>query len=191
MTETFDLVRVQRLLARTPTTVRDLLTGLPPGAMQFREAPDSWTPLEILGHLADGEILDWIPRVEIILSAAEPKAFQPFDREGGLNRYRGWTVEALLDEFARLRSQNVATLAELRLTPAQLQAQGTHPELGRVTLEQLLATWITHDLAHVAQISRVLVRYFGCHVGPWTAYFSLLRDRTAAAASAAAPEEAR
>src|SRR5262249_43430819 len=100
-----------------------------------------------------------------------------FDRDGGFVRYRGWTAAALLDEFARLRAANLTELAGLTLTPEALRREGVHPEFGPVTLQQLLATWATHDLAHVAQIARVLVRHRGPDVGPWAKYFSLLRER--------------
>jgi hypothetical protein len=80
-----------------------------------------------------------------------------------------------LTEIERLRAGNLAYLRTLNLSAADLQRTAIHPGLGVVTLHQLLATWATHDLAHVAQISRVMVRYFGEHVGPWREYFSLLK----------------
>jgi hypothetical protein len=33
---------------------------------------------------------------------------------------------------------------------------------------------MVHDLAHIAQISRSLIRFFGPDVGPWKKYFSIL-----------------
>jgi hypothetical protein len=170
----FDLTETSEALARTPVTLRRLIEELPDTALVYREAPNAWTPIEVLCHLADGEITDWMPRVKVIVSAAADRRFAPYDREGGFARYRGWDAPALLDEFERRRGENLATLDAFHIEPGQLGATGIHPEFGAVTLEQLLATWITHDFAHLSQISRIGTRFFGRHVGPWTKYFSLL-----------------
>ena len=115
-----------------------------------------------------------MPLVERILSGGG--RFAPYDREGGFARYRGWTAEALVGEFGQLRRANLEALARLDLTAPHLRLTGEHPEFGTVTMEQLLATWAAHDMAHVAQLSRILTRAFGRHVGPWTRYFSILKD---------------
>jgi uncharacterized damage-inducible protein DinB len=175
MADMQDLQEVHALLARTPGVLRSLMAMAPPDALAFREAPGTWNPLEVLCHVADAEVHDWMPRVEIILSGSQ-HPFTPFDREAGLARYGGWTIDALLRELERLRADNLDRLAGFGMTASDLERAGMHPERGAVTLRQLLACWVTHDLAHVAQISRVLVRYFGREVGPWRAYFSLLRQ---------------
>jgi len=118
-----------------------------------------------------------MPRIEKILSGGG--RFMPFDREGGLVRYRGWTAEALVGEFGQLRRANLEKLDNLRLSAPHLALTGQHPEFGAVTLGQLLACWATHDMAHVAQLSRLLTRSFGRHVGPWRKYFSLLQGDAA------------
>jgi hypothetical protein len=128
----------------------------------------------VLCHVTDGEVTDWMPRIASILAPGRPAPFTPFDREAGFRVYDGWSTAALLDELARLRAENLARLASFGLQDADFERIGLHPELGPVTLGQLLACWATHDLAHVAQITRALVRYLGPHVGPWTKYFSLL-----------------
>jgi hypothetical protein len=115
----------------------------------------------------------WRPRVAAIVAGGEAR-FAPFDRLGGHRTYGGWPTGALLDEFDRLRRDNLAYLAQLNLDEAALTRTGIHPEFGTVTLGQLLACWVVHDLAHISQISRILVRRAGPEVGPWKKYFSLL-----------------
>jgi hypothetical protein len=171
----FSAREVQTTLSRTHAILDGLTAHASPDALVFREAPGTWNALEILSHVTDGEITDWMPRVRIVLAASGDRRFTPFDREGGFVRYRGWSAAALLAEFATLRARNLTELDGLRITPEQLRLEGLHPEFGAVTLQQLLATWVTHDLAHVAQLARVLVRYTGRDVGPWAKYFSLLR----------------
>jgi uncharacterized damage-inducible protein DinB len=130
----------------------------------------------VLCHLAHGETDDWIPRVRIILEHGASRPFVPFDREAGFAKYVGWSADALLDELARLRAANLRALDALALRPEQMALPGLHPTLGPVTLGELLACWITHDMAHLAQIARALTRHHGGFVGPWRAVFSLLRE---------------
>ena len=169
---------VRPVLSRTPGIVRGLIEGAPAAALNFHERTGAWSPVEVLCHLADGEITDWVPRLELMLSGSQPARFEPFDREGGLGRYAGWPAARLLDEFEQLRARNLARLDALRIVDADSERTAVHPDpdLGTVTLTQLLACWAVHDLAHVAQITRSLVRHRGPGVGPWRKYFSLLSD---------------
>jgi hypothetical protein len=168
---------VRDSLAQTPRIVEGLIAAAPGEALTWREADGAWNAVEVLCHIADGEIADWMPRIEKILSGGG--RFTPFDREGGLLRYRGWTAEALVGEFGQLRRANLEKLANLNLTAPHLRLTGEHPEFGPVTLAELLACWATHDMAHIAQLSRLLTRSFGRHVGPWRKYFSLLNGDAA------------
>jgi DinB superfamily len=173
--DSLELEDIRATLSGTPAVLRSLLTMAPEGALSFHEAPDTWNPFEVLCHVTDAELYAWLPRVAIIMSADGDRRFTPFDREAGFSHYRGWTLDALLREFERLRADNLDRLAQFNLSAADLARTGIHPEFGPVTLRQLLACWVTHDLAHVTQIARVLVRCVGRDVGPWRAYFSLLR----------------
>ena len=168
---------VRQSLAQGPRIVEGLIAAAPREALTWREAPGTWNIVEVLCHVADGEITDWMPRLELILSGGG--RFAPFDREGGFTRYRGWTAEALVGEFGQLRRANLEKLETLNLSASHLALRGVHPEFGPVTLEQLLACWATHDMAHIAQISRLLTRAFGRQVGPWKKYFSLLQGEVA------------
>jgi hypothetical protein len=177
MDQTISYTDIRARLEDLPGTLRRLLGGASAEALNFREEPGTWTAIEVLGHLADGELHDWMPRVGIIMSTADDKRFTPFDREHGLPRYAAGDIAPALDDFERLRRESVAALDALSIQETDLDRQGQHPTFGAVTLRQLLACWVTHDYAHIAQISRVLTRYYGQHVGPWTAFFSLLKDR--------------
>ena len=167
---------VQSVLSRTPSILRALIEGAPAAAIDFHEQAGAWSAKQVLCHVCEGEITDWIPRIEIILAPDGSKAFSPFDREGGFVRYAGWSVSALLDEFERLRKTNLARLAGMKLSATDLERTGEHPDLGVVTLAQLLACWATHDLAHIEQITRGFVRHWGPDVGPWRKYYRLLAD---------------
>jgi hypothetical protein len=171
----YSIVEGVELLLATPATLRALTVGAPAPALRFREQRSAWTIVEVVSHMADAEVVDWVPRLELIMSDRPDRTFAPFDRQGGFTRYKGWKLGALVDEFDRLRRGNVERLLAYRLRPEDLQRTGEHPELGTVTLEQLLACWSTHDCAHLAQISRILTRYFGADVGPWSQFFSLLK----------------
>ncbi len=169
-----DLRQICPVLERTPATLRALLAGLPERWTDATEGPGSWSPYDIIGHLIHGERTDWIPRARIILAQGEDRRFAPFDREAMRREGGGASLETLLDEFARWRLENLATLDGWKLTEVQLALTGEHPEFGTVTLGQLLATWVTHDLGHIAQIVRVMARQQRDAVGPWRAYLTVL-----------------
>lgn len=171
----FQLDHAKQILARTPTTVRSLLRDLHPDWLYANEGGETWSPFDVLGHLIHGEETDWIPRARIILSDGEGRAFEPFDRFAMFENSKGKSLEELLSEFERLREQNLDELEKMSLTPEMFEKRGTHPELGVVTLGQLLSTWVVHDLNHIGQIVRVMAKQYGESVGPWRAYLGILR----------------
>jgi len=173
---TFDLNHGLAVLERTPTVLRELLDGLPDDWVRGDEGPDTWSPFDVVGHLIDGEEEDWVTRARIILDQGESVEFEPFDRFRHLERNVGRTLTELLDEFERLRMGNLNDLRVLDLSEEQLELRGVHPEFGSVTLGQLLATWVVHDMTHLAQISRVMAKQYDEAVGPWKAYLTVLNS---------------
>lgn len=172
--DAFDLAEGRAVLARTPAALRALLDGLDDAWVRATEGPDTWSPFDVLGHMLHGERTDWIPRARIILAQGDDRRFAPFDRTAMFRASDGKSAAALLDEFAAARRESLATLDGWRLTAAQLALTGEHPAFGPVTLRQLLATWVAHDLGHVAQVVRVMAKRYGDAVGPWRAYLSIL-----------------
>ena len=173
MTE-FNLAEAIAVLSRTPAALDALLRGLPDSWVRGNEGKDTWSAFDIVGHLIVGERTDWMPRARIILENGEARPFDPFDRFAQAKESQGKSLPQLLDGFARLRSENLASLQSLNLQPEDLTRRGRHPELGVVTLSQLLATWAVHDLTHVHQLSRVLAQQYRDAVGPWSAYLGVL-----------------
>ena len=166
------------LLARTPDTVRVLLEDLPPDLLHADEGEGTFSPFSVLGHLIQGEIDDWIPRARWILEHGRDRPFPPFDRFAHIRRTRGRPLDEMLSEFEALRETGLAALRNVIESEVDLEAGGLHPELGEVTLRQLLTTWAVHDLNHIGQIARVVARQFEDEVGPWKAYLPiLLHDR--------------
>jgi hypothetical protein len=164
------------MLTRTPSAVDGLLRGLPEGWIAAHEGGDSWSPFDIVGHLIQGERNNWMPRVRTLLEHGESRAFDTFDRLSQFKEPGARDLPGLLDDFAAARRQSLRELAALGLTGADLDRRGRHPEFGVVTLRQLLATWVAHDLDHVVQISRVLARQYTEEVGPWRVYLRVIRD---------------
>ncbi|HEX5574659.1 MAG TPA: DinB family protein, partial [Gemmatimonadales bacterium] len=147
---------------------------LPESWNTSNEGPDTWSPFDVVGHLIHGERTDWIPRIELLLAHGENRAFTPFDRFAQFRDSRGKSLHQLLDTFAELRASNVERLVSLQLTSKDLERRGRHPELGQVTLGQLIATWVVHDLNHIGQIARVMSRQYQSEVGPWIEYLPIL-----------------
>lgn len=170
----FDAARDRALLERTPILLTAWLGGLDPRWLEARDGPQGWSVREVLGHLVHGEETDWMPRARLLLEHGEARAFEPFERTAQQRRFAGHSADALLELFATRRAESLAALDALPLGPEELRRTGTHPELGRVTLDQLLCTWAVHDQAHTAQIARALAKVHAEDVGPWKAYIGLL-----------------
>jgi hypothetical protein len=163
------------LLTRTPAALNALLRGLPEMWTLRDEGENTWSAFDIVGHLIHGERTDWMPRVKMILEFGETRAFEPFDRRAQMRESQGKSLEQLLDEFARQRSENLRKLRTLNLRQQELGLRGRHPDLGPVTLSELLATWAVHDLTHLHQISRVMALQYREAVGPWTKFLGVLQ----------------
>jgi hypothetical protein len=164
------------ILERTPASLHALLDDLPETWVRATEGDGTWSPHDVIGHLIHGERTDWIPRTRHIL-AGETRPFESFDRTAQFATSHGTSMGELLATFADLRRANVVTLLGMKLTDDDLARTGLHPELGNVTLGQLLATWVVHDLDHVAQVVRTMAKVYAKSTGPWSAYLSILRDR--------------
>jgi hypothetical protein len=171
----FDLTTGTAVLERTPRVLRAMLGGLPRELVRATEGPDTWSAFDVVGHLIHGDRCDWIARARMILAQGPERRFRPFDRTAMFRASQGKTLDDLLDEFASVRAENLATLAAWRLSEDQFDLTGEHPEFGTVTLRQLLATWVTHDLTHIAQITRVIAKHYGDAVGPWRTFLSVLK----------------
>ncbi len=169
----FTIDKSIEILERTPVVIEKLLGGLNDEWLCANEGKDTWSPFDVVGHLIQGEKEDWIPRMKIILSDGPNKKFTPFDRFKQFNDDIGKTMTQLIDEFAALRKQNLAILKSTTLDEMALTKKGIHPEFGEVTLKQLLSTWVTHDLAHLCQITRTMAKQYKEEMGPWPKYFSI------------------
>jgi hypothetical protein len=170
----FQLTDALEVLERTPATFRALLGGMSEAWTAPNEGPETFSAFDNVGHLIHGERTDWIPRARIILEQGPSRRFEPYDRFAQKRESQGKSLAELLDEFALLRAENLETLRGWQLTDRELALQGEHPELGTVTLRQLLATWVAHDLGHIAQTARVLAKQYRDEVGPWRAYLPVL-----------------
>jgi hypothetical protein len=170
----FELEHAIPILRRTPATLKSLLLHLPEPWILQNEGPETWSPNDVLGHLIHGEHTDWIPRAKVILEHGEAQAFEPFDRFAMFDESKGKSLADLLDIFAQLRARNLDELEGMNLRPDLLEKRGMHPELGAVTMRQLLSTWVVHDLGHIQQVVRVMAKQYRDEVGPWRAYLSVL-----------------
>jgi hypothetical protein len=173
----FSLPDALPVLERTPRVLDAWLRGLPDGWTKQNEGGETWSPYDVVGHLIVGERTDWIPRTQRILEQGESVPFDKFDRfahfEEGFRQSEGKSLDSLLDEFAAARAESLRQLRGLKL---ELDKKGRHPELGIVTLRNLLATWVAHDLTHISQITRVMAHQYREEVGPWVQYLGVLKS---------------
>jgi hypothetical protein len=170
----FVIEEAAALLGRTPAVLDALLRGLPDTWTRAHEGGETWSPFDVVGHLVHGEQTDWLPRARIILNDGDSRTFDPYDRFAQFSKSAGRTLPELLDQFAQLRAANLRDLLAMALTNDDLDRAGRHPAFGPVTLRQLLATWVAHDLDHIIQVSRILARQYAGEVGPWQAYLRVI-----------------
>ena len=170
----FQIEQAVEILRQTPETLNSLLGNLS-DTWTEKEDSETWSPFDIVGHFIHGEETDWIPRAEIILAQGENRTFVPFDRFAQFEESKEKSLSELLETFAALRKENIEKLQKMNLTGEQLKLKGIHPELGEVNLEQLLSTWVVHDLTHIRQITIVLAKKYSENVGVWKEYLSILQ----------------
>lgn len=163
------------LLERTPGALDELLRGLPDSWTNANEGYGTWTALEVINHLIDCELVNWMPRLRHLLAAGESEPFKPFDRTGFKADTEPPSLAKSLSEFTRLRAGNLEDLRALGLTTDDLEKRGKHPTFGAVTASQLLATWAVHDMTQLHQISRILAHQYQEAVGPWRQYLGVLQ----------------
>ena len=171
----FALSKSIEILERTPAVLIAMLQNISPDWTSNNEGGETWSVYDIVGHLIQGEKTDWIPRMEIILSDKPDKTFEPFNRFAQFEESKGASLTELLDEFKRLRENNIERLSSKKLTDKNFDEKGIHPVFGEITLSQLLSTWTVHDLNHIAQISRVMAKQYKAEVGPWVEYLKILQ----------------
>ena len=164
-----------QILERTPRVLKTLLSGLDDAWTMQNEGENTWSAYDVMGHLIHGETTDWIQRLEIILDTNSDHKFKPFDRFAQFEESKGKTLDQLLDEFEKRRMQNLEKFKSLNLNESHLDMPGIHPAFGNVTMRQLLATWVAHDLGHTGQIVRVMAKQYKEEVGPWVEYLRILK----------------
>jgi hypothetical protein len=170
----YNLERSYQILGRTPSVLKTLLTGLDNEWTMNNEGPETFSPYDVIGHLIHGEKTDWAARTKIILEFGLSKPFTPWDRFAQYKESKGKTLDQLLRQFKKVRKNNIDWLRSLNLSETDLDKKGTHPSLGEVTLRNLLATWVVHDLTHIAQITRVMAKQYKEEMGPWPEFFRIL-----------------
>lgn len=170
----YSLERSYEILDRTPAVLQALLSGLPDDWVMPNEGPETFSPYDVIGHLVHGEKTDWTVRTKLILDFGITKTFEKYDRFAQYEESKGKSLQQLLDEFAALRKENMIWFKALNLTETDLDRKGMHPVLGEVTLRNLLATWVVHDLTHMAQITRVMAKQYKSEMGPWPQFFRIL-----------------
>jgi len=171
----FELKQATEILSQTPFTLQRMLEALSDNWTQTSSDRESWGVYDVIGHLIHGEETDWIPRAEIMLAQGENRTFVPFDRVAQFEGAKDRSLADLLTEFAYLRNTNLERLTRMELSEEHLSLKGMHPKLGEVSMAQLLATWVVHDLNHIAQVSKILAKKYDVEVGPWREYLSILK----------------
>lgn len=171
----FDIDKAIEVLERTPSVIKSLLSEISDEWTLNNEGENTWSPYDVVGHLVHGEKTDWMPRLEMVLANSETKTFEPYNRFAQFEMSKGKSLATLLSEFESFRKQNIDTLKAQNISEKDLSKIANHPSLGRVTLKNLLAAWVVHDLGHITQISRVMAKQYKDEIGPWSKYLTIVK----------------
>jgi hypothetical protein len=172
----FETEKAYPVLDRTPVVLLSLLSGLDEQWIINNEGPETFSPFDVVGHLIHGEKTDWPNRVRLILEKGTTSPFIPYDRFAMYKESEGKSLDQLLKEFEALRKKNMEWMRSLNLSEQDLAKKGIHPNFGEVTMSQLIAAWVVHDLTHIAQIVRVMGKQYKEAVGPWVAFLRVLNS---------------
>ena len=170
----FDLNKSYEILEKTPTVIRNILSGISDDWIINNEGPETFSPYDVVGHLIHGEKTDWPARIQMILEHGVSKTFVPYERFAMYEESEGKSIQSLMDEFEGVRKKNLEWLKSLNLKEADFDKLGVHPKFGQVSLRQLLSTWVIHDLTHLSQITRVMAKQYKSEMGPWLEYFRIM-----------------
>jgi hypothetical protein len=169
-----DLERYAKILSRTPDLLRRLLGDLPDALLEANYGAGTWSAREVMSRMIYEEQYEWIPSARRLMDGEDVIPPEFVDHNGRRALFRHETPDKLLERFASLREANLAKLHSMSIGPGDLARRGRHPDLGFVTLGQLLATWMVHDLCHIANICKAMALACSQEAGPWQAYLSIL-----------------
>jgi hypothetical protein len=142
------------ILASTPEKLKREIASMSLPEMKKRPAAHKWSVQEVLAHLEDIEEVGMRARVAAMIEADNP-TLPLVDQEKRAEemKYNRTNPMKSLTGFTRQRQANLKWLKKLR--PAQLKRQGTHPEVGAISVEELVTEWAFHDLGHLKQILEI------------------------------------
>ena len=137
-----------------PKRLAAAVSGVAETVLQRRPAPGKWSIHEIVGHLADAEVI-FAYRFRQVLADKDPK-FAPIDQDAW-TQHLGYTEAAIPELIAQFGVNRFHNLRLLRRAGLEaFNKSGFHPERNRqVTLEEMLQYWVGHGTNHLAQIERL------------------------------------
>src|SRR3990170_2694517 len=129
---TMDRADIVAALRALPDQVEELLRGLSDDQLRRRPAPSEWSLLELCCHLRDAAEIEGL-RIRRLVEEDEP-SIEPYDQEA-LARERNYQGDDPRRALTALRAFWGGLAYQLeRLSEAQWQRAGIHPEQGRVTV---------------------------------------------------------
>lgn len=169
----FTLEKSLEILENTPNAISALLQHLSEEWTNNNEGENTWTAKEVVAHLIICEETDWLPRIKIILN--NPKTvFSPIDMQAHFELAKHYSMTELLIQFSTQRKKGIKAIKEMNLQQNDFLKTGTHPVAGKIMLQELIATWATHDLTHIAQIARIMAKQNRESVGNFKQFLTIL-----------------
>lgn len=171
----FSLEKSLEILERTPNVISAMLQNLSEHWTNYNEGENTWTAKEVVAHLIICEETDWLPRIKIILNSPET-VFSPIDMQAHFKIAKDNELQTLLNQFEEHRKLGLNELKSFELSDSDFLKTGIHPKCGAVTLQQVISTWVAHDMSHIAQIARIIAKQNSELVGSFKQYLKILND---------------
>lgn len=141
------MAKIQRL----PADLEVAVQGLNEKQLDTSYREGGWTVRQVVHHLADSHLNGFV-RMKLILTEERP-TLKPFDQNTWAQTV-DVTQTPILSSLAILKGLHARWSALLEGLPeASFQRTAFHPEIGEVTLDDLVAIHARHGDNHLAQIT--------------------------------------
>ena len=158
-------------LRQTPKILETLLAAAPREAFEWKPNRKRWSISQVLAHLAHVEREGFRVRVGQFVKG-KPLGVYDQNAQAAKGTYSGKKARQSLARFKRERAKSLALLR--KLPRGALERRARHPELGMVSLRQMMHEWAFHDLGHIRQVAELFrAQAYWPRMGGWTRYYKI------------------
>ncbi len=172
--DSFTLRKCLEILERTPTVLKTLLADLS-GDWTASTSDHEVGIHQIMHYLILNEEDTWLPNIKTILDGHRPSLLGLYEKLMPPEEVPDKAINSLLKEFKFLRELNLAEIRRLQIQLSNLNVTEDFSIWGKLSVKELMASWMVHDLSHIAKISRIMANRYETEVGKWSQHLDILK----------------